>query len=92
MRRRLAAQTVRCHGHSLRPGNVNAIHTGSNEVDIVHADGTDSTLSYQSLVLATGSRLFRPSIPGLRDHAFSIDQIDEAAEPEGHCRTLAQLG
>jgi NADH:ubiquinone reductase (H+-translocating) len=71
-------------------GTVNTIYTESNEVDIAHADGTDSTLSYESLVLATGSRLFRPRIPGLRDHAFSIDQIDEAAELEGHCRTLTQ--
>src|SRR5215472_4068717 len=72
-------------------GRVKTIHTYLNEVDIVHADGASSTLSYDALVLATGSRLFRPNISGLRDHAFSVDQIDEAVELEVHCRTLPEL-
>merc|ERR1712000_534692 len=43
------------------------------------------------LILATGSRLVRPNIPGLREHAFSIDQIDEAAELDKHLNSLASL-
>lgn len=72
-------------------GTVMAIHPGRNLVDIVHVDDSRSTLAYDSLVLATGSRLFRPDLPGVRDHAFSVDQLDEAAELEAHCHGLAQL-
>jgi NADH dehydrogenase len=46
-------------------------------------------LSYDRLILASGSRLARPRIPGLADHAFSIDQLDEAAAFEAHLHSLA---
>ncbi len=70
-------------------GMVETIHASANQVEIADADGTRSILAYDSLVLATGSRLFRPDIPGLREHAFSIDQIDEAVAFEAHCHGLA---
>jgi NADH dehydrogenase len=72
-------------------GTVEAIDHGANRVEIAHAGGTRSSLNYDSLVLASGSSLFRPDIPGLRDHAFSVDQIDEAAALEAHCHALARL-
>src|SRR3954454_10928862 len=34
------------------------------------ADGPSSHLAYDRMVCAFGSRLFRPLIPGLREHAF----------------------
>ena len=71
-------------------GTVETIHSDTNTVDVAHADGRVSTVRYDSLILATGSQLFRPDIPGLRDFAFSIDRLTEAAALEAHCHALAQ--
>ncbi|CAG9263783.1 NAD(P)/FAD-dependent oxidoreductase [Paraburkholderia unamae] len=71
-------------------GTVERIHAGRREVDAVTVDGGPTTLGYDRLVLATGSRLFRPAIPGLPEHTFSVDQIDEAAELEAHLLALAR--
>ncbi|MCX5539122.1 NAD(P)/FAD-dependent oxidoreductase [Paraburkholderia sp. CNPSo 3076] len=70
-------------------GTVERIHVERRAVDLTRVDGQSSTLGYDRLVLATGSRLFRPSIPGLADHTFSVDQTDEAVELEAHIRSLA---
>jgi NADH:ubiquinone reductase (H+-translocating) len=70
-------------------GTVERIHVERNEVDLLGADGAPSTLNYDRLVLATGSRLFRPQIPGLAQHTFSVDQVDEAATLEAHIKRLA---
>ncbi|CAG9203475.1 NADH dehydrogenase [Paraburkholderia tropica] len=72
-------------------GSVARIDVARREVEGVDADQRAFTMSYDRLVLATGSKLFRPAIAGLAEHAFSVDQIDEAAELEAHIRDLAQL-
>lgn len=72
------------------PGTVGTIRAADHEVDIVAADGSQSTLGYDRLVLATGSRLFRPEIPGLLEHSFSVDQLDEASALETHIEKLAE--
>jgi NADH dehydrogenase len=72
-------------------GTVETIRSGIHEVDVVAPDGSTSTVGYDRLVLATGSRLFRPKIPGLLEHSFSVDQLDEAAELEAHIKTLSSL-
>ncbi len=46
-------------------------------------------LSYDRLVVATGSRLFRPNIPGLAEHGFSVDQLDDAIALDRHLHDLA---
>ncbi|KJK24908.1 pyridine nucleotide-disulfide oxidoreductase [Burkholderiaceae bacterium 16] len=70
-------------------GTVERIHADRHEVEVVGLDQVRSTVAYDRLVLATGSRLFRPQIPGLDKHAFSVDQVDEAAELEAHIKRLA---
>lgn len=72
-------------------GTVETIHTDKNEVDVIDQTGSRSSLAYDSLVMASGSRLFRPEIPGLKEYAFSVDQLDEATELEAHCHSLAQF-
>ncbi len=72
-------------------GRVTHIRTGENEVDVVDHDGRTSTMTYDRLVLAAGSRLFTPDIPGLREHSFNVDQIDNAARLEAHINNLANL-
>jgi NADH:ubiquinone reductase (H+-translocating) len=77
-------------GVSFVQGTVERIHVERREVDVLGVDQQSSTLAYDRLVLATGSRLFRPAIPGLAEHTFSVDQTDEAVELETHIRDLAK--
>jgi NADH dehydrogenase len=58
-------------------------------VEIVTAKGAKKSLSYDRLVVATGSRLFRPNIPGLAEHGFSVDQLDDAIALDRHLHGLA---
>ena len=39
--------------------------------------------------MATGSRLFRPNIPGLAEHGFSVDSLDDAIALDRHLHSLA---
>jgi NADH:ubiquinone reductase (H+-translocating) len=39
--------------------------------------------------VATGSRLFRPNIPGLAEHGFSVDQLEDAVALDKHLQGLA---
>lgn len=70
-------------------GTVETIDADRHEVEIARVDGVRTTVGYDRLVVATGSRLFRPDIPGLRDHAFDVDQIDSARTLDAHLRSLA---
>lgn len=71
-------------------GVVGTIRADTREVEIVGDDAKVSMLSYDRLVLATGSQLFRPDIPGL-DHCFSVDHADDAAMLDAHLHKLADL-
>jgi NADH dehydrogenase len=46
------------------------------------------SIAYDRLVVATGSRLFRPNIPGLAEHGFSVDQLDDALALDRHLHGL----
>jgi len=72
-------------------GSVERIHTDDRSVEAIDARGERFTLAYDRLVLTTGSRLFRPAIAGLAEHAFSIDQTDEASALDVHLARLADL-
>jgi NADH dehydrogenase len=72
-------------------GAVERIRADEKEVEAKRRDGSRFAMSYDRLVLAAGSELFRPEIPGLREHAFSVDQLEEAAELESHLVALAAL-
>jgi NADH dehydrogenase len=71
-------------------GNVETIDTKSRTVGIVAANGAKKNLSYDRLVVATGSRLFRPNIPGLAEHGFSVDSLDDALALDKHLHGLAK--
>lgn len=53
------------------------------------AAGDQAALGYDRLILAAGSQLFRPAVPGLAEHAFDVDQIEQAARLEQHLCALA---
>ncbi|MCK1339513.1 NAD(P)/FAD-dependent oxidoreductase [Bradyrhizobium sp. 38] len=71
-------------------GSAKTINTEARTVEIVTAKGATKTLSYDRLVVATGSRLFRPNIPGLAQHGFSVDTLDDAVALDKHLHGLAK--
>lgn len=70
-------------------GTAETIDTTCRSVTIATAEGQRNTLAYDRLVLATGSRLFRPNVPGLAEYGFSVDQLDDAIALDRHLRALA---
>lgn len=70
-------------------GSAETINTEARTVQITPAKGARKTLSYDRLVVTTGSRLFRPNIPGLAEHGFSVDSLDDAVALDKHLHGLA---
>jgi NADH:ubiquinone reductase (H+-translocating) len=70
-------------------GIAETIDAKSRTVEIASVKGGKKSLSYDRLVVATGSRLFRPNIPGLAEHGFSVDQLDDAIALDRHLHSLA---
>ena len=75
-------------GVKFMQGLVETIDVQRQEV-VVKTTDQNTQLHYDRLVLAAGSKLFRPDIPGLTQHAFSVDQVDEAAALEKHIQQLS---
>src|SRR5215470_15452469 len=71
-------------------GSAETIDTKSRAVQIVSGKGKKTSLPYDRLVVATGSRLFRPNIPGLAEHGFSVDSLDDAVTLDKHLHGLAK--
>ena len=69
-------------------GEVEAIDPALREISLVTGGG-DETMAYDRLVLALGSEVMRPDIPGLAEHAFDVDTYAAALDLEDH---LASLG
>jgi len=69
-------------------GRVEALDLAARALDI-EAAGTRSRMSWDRLVLATGSVLYRPDLPGLAAHAFDIDQLAHAQRLDAHLKSLA---
>lgn len=70
-------------------GIVDTIRSAEHEIEMVDRAGVRSTLSYNKLILAAGSRVVRPDLPGLHDHAFSVDQMEDAVKLDRHLQSLA---
>jgi NADH dehydrogenase len=69
-------------------GAVATIDIKARAVRVVTASGAQETLPYDRLVIATGSRLFRPNIPGLAEHSFSVDNLADAIALDRHLHSL----
>lgn len=52
--------------------------------------GQQAQLAYDRLILASGSQLARPPVPGLTPHSFDVDQIESAARLEQHLMALGK--
>ncbi|OCB19184.1 NADH dehydrogenase [Mycobacterium malmoense] len=64
---------------------VTAIDTAARTV----ATSGGATFGYDRLVLAAGSRLVTPAVPGLREFGFDVDTYDGALALRDHLRRLA---
>jgi NADH dehydrogenase len=78
-------------GVSYIQGSVERIHKQDMCVEAVDASGNRFSVAYDRLLLTTGSKMHRPKVPGLLEHAFSVDQHGEAVELDQHLKTLANL-
>ncbi|MDF0729659.1 NAD(P)/FAD-dependent oxidoreductase [Pseudomonas entomophila] len=70
-------------GHAVR------IDADARTVDMTDATGQPRTLGYDRLVLAAGSQVARPPVPGLAEHSFDVDQMESAVQLERHLGNLA---
>ncbi|MBW0011614.1 FAD-dependent oxidoreductase [Mycobacterium sp.] len=64
---------------------VTAIDTAARTVTA----SSGATFGYDRLVLASGSRVLRPDVPGLREFGFDVDTHDGALTLQRHLRGLA---
>lgn len=71
-------------------GHITATVTGidASAATVRTADGR--TLGYDRLVLALGSTVAKPGIPGLAEFGYDIDTYDGATRLQAHIRDLAQ--
>ncbi|KAJ6558430.1 FAD-containing subunit of putative NADH dehydrogenase [Mycena vulgaris] len=73
-------------------GTVQKIVVENKLLEYVVADGKSSTLIYDRLILASGSKLFRPdAVLGLAEHSFDADQMESALKLDAHLKSLATL-
>lgn len=72
-------------------GRVREIDVDAKSIVFEQVSGTSTTLAYDRLVLAAGSGLFMPKIPGLVEHAFNVDQLEGAVELDRHLHSLSRL-
>ncbi len=69
-------------------GSADLIDEKNQQVSYSDTHGHQGQLSYDRLVLASGSRLNRPATEGMSEYAFDVDQIEEAARLEAHIKSL----
>ena len=69
--------------------HITAEVTGIDPVATTVRTAADTTLGYDRLVLAVGSAVVKPDIPGLREFGFDVDTYDGAARLQAHIRALA---
>ena len=72
-------------------GSVEDVDTKQRSVGVINDKGERKSFPYHRLVIATGSRLFRPNVPGLADHGFSVDNLDDAIALDRHLHNLAEM-
>ena len=75
-------------GVELVEATVTAIDAERHTVSATAASGGQIVLSYDRLVLATGSALHSPPIPGIAEHTWNIDTYDGALAFDRHLRTV----
>lgn len=70
-------------------GSVSHIDSDAHQVTYSDENGLENTLSFDKLILASGSRLNRDTVAGAEAFAFDIDQAESAAHFDRHLHSLA---
>lgn len=70
-------------------GHITADVTGINAHTREVMTSGGQTYHYDRLVLASGSRLVKPDLPGLREFGFDVDTYDDAIQLQLHLQQLA---
>ena len=70
-------------------GRITSIDPEAHRLEVVDEHGVPTSLAYDKFVLATGSRLFQPPVPGLSEHGFNVDQLEDAKKLQAHLDSLA---
>ncbi|MGP4015541.1 NAD(P)/FAD-dependent oxidoreductase [Saccharopolyspora sp. 5N708] len=69
------------------PATCTEIDTARHSVTIADRNGKPRTIGYRRLVLATGSELHRPELPGI-EHAYDVDTFTGSVALDSHLRRL----
>lgn len=81
----------------LGPTGVRLIEAKATDIDStkrrvsIERNGAPELLDYDRLILAAGSVLVRPPIPGLEHHSFDVDTYAGACKLQAHLLTLPAL-
>ena len=70
-------------------GTAQRIDVAGKQVEYRDTQGNTATRHFDKLVVATGSGLARPDMSGVAEHAFDVDQLEEAVRLEEHLKALA---
>ncbi len=70
-------------------GHITADVTGIDPAAKVVSTADGATLGYDRLVLALGSRVAKPGLPGLAEFGYDVDTYDGAMRLQAHIRDLA---
>ncbi|WP_225031499.1 NAD(P)/FAD-dependent oxidoreductase [Paraburkholderia sp. XV] len=71
-------------------GMVRSIDLPDRRVGFESGDSSTQWIRYDRLILAAGSELARPAIPGLREFTFDVDTFDGAAKLHAHLLDLPE--
>ncbi|WP_431938675.1 NAD(P)/FAD-dependent oxidoreductase [Nocardia grenadensis] len=71
-------------------GTATAVHTADRTVTAVGRDGETDEVPWERLILATGSRLVRPDLPGA-ELLHNVDTLPAAAALDAHLRRLPEM-
>lgn len=70
-------------------GMVERVDATGHSVHFIDDNDAPASLTFDKLVVAVGSRLFRPDLPGLREYGHSVDTVAEAVALDQHLHHLA---
>ena len=71
-------------------GHITADVTGINAAAATVSTADGATLGYDRLVLALGSRVAKPDLPGMTEFCYDVDTYDGAMKLQAHIRSLAE--
>ncbi|MEQ1967992.1 FAD-dependent oxidoreductase [Xenorhabdus nematophila] len=69
-------------------GKIEEIDSDSKILTINLVNGSQTTLTYDRFVLATGSQLAIPPVPGFYEYGFNVDTLEDAQRLEVHLQAL----